>query len=128
MYLFYQPHSYGSTSLSGEVLNMTIDGNTEVTLSGGNKSKVSNLTKYYSLNTLKPEYNEDSTTIVYAGKNCKVVKVELGETAGYHKIDLTYNSDLILKAGETITGALDKLKNMLVNFEYFYDIDGRFVF
>lgn len=133
MYLIYQPHSSGSSVLSGEVINFTIDENFEVTLSNNKKRKISKLSQYYSLNTLKPEYNSNSTTIKYKLNdnnfiNCKVIKIEYGETAGYHKIDLTYNSDLILKAGETITSALDKIKNMLVNFEYFYDIDGRFVF
>ena len=30
--------------------------------------------------------------------------------------------------GEPITSVLDKIKNMLTEFEYFYDLDGRFVF
>ena len=57
-----------------------------------------------------------------------ITKVDYGETAGYHKIDLVYNDDLILKAGENITTLLDKIKNMLGNFEYFYDINGKFIF
>jgi len=39
-----------------------------------------------------------------------------------------YAGDLIAKSGETITSVLDKIKNMLGNFEYFYDIDGKFIF
>ena len=121
LYLFYQPIS--SHNLSGEVINMTLDGDTII-----DGQKISELEQYYSLNTLKPEYNLNATSIKYNEKDCKVVKIETGETAGYHKIDLVYNSDLILKAGDTITSALDKIKDMLVNFEYFYDIDGRFIF
>jgi hypothetical protein len=30
--------------------------------------------------------------------------------------------------GESITSVLDKIKNMLIEFEYFYDIEGHFVF
>jgi hypothetical protein len=30
--------------------------------------------------------------------------------------------------GETITSILDKIKGMLSEFEYFYDVDGRFIF
>jgi hypothetical protein len=41
---------------------------------------------------------------------------------------LIYNNDLILKAGESITSLLDKIKAMLGNFEYFYDENGRFIF
>jgi hypothetical protein len=41
---------------------------------------------------------------------------------------LTYPGDLIGAVGEAITSILDKIKNMLGEFEYFYDLDGRFVF
>jgi hypothetical protein len=51
-------------------------------------------------------------------------KIEYGQTAGYRKTDLTYAGDLIANVGETITSVLDKIKNMLVEFEYFYDING----
>lgn len=55
-------------------------------------------------------------------------KVEYGQTAGYRVTDLTYAGDLIANVGESLTSVLDKIKNMLVEFEYFYDLDGRFVF
>jgi hypothetical protein len=41
---------------------------------------------------------------------------------------LTYAGDLIANIGETVTSVLDKIKNMLGEFEYFYDLDGHFVF
>lgn len=55
-------------------------------------------------------------------------KVEYGQTAGYRISDLIYPGDLIANAGESITSVLDKIKTMLVEFEYFYDLDGHFVF
>ena len=55
-------------------------------------------------------------------------KVEYGQTAGYRKTDLTYPGDLIGNIGESITSILDKIKNMLVEFEYFYDVNGQFIF
>ena len=57
-----------------------------------------------------------------------VAKVEHGHTAGYRRTDLTYPGDLIGAIGESITSILDKIKNMLGQFEYFYDLDGRFIF
>ena len=56
--------------------------------------------------------------------------VSYGETIGYRLTDLTYPSsqDLILGAGSTITQMLDKLIEVLGEFEYFYDLQGRFVF
>ena len=57
-----------------------------------------------------------------------VTKVEYGQVAGYRKTELTYAGELIGNVGESIVSILDKIKNMLGQFEYFYDIDGRFVF
>ena len=55
-------------------------------------------------------------------------KVEYGATAGYRTTDLTYPGDLISSVGESLTSILDKIKNTIGAFEYFYDIDGRFIF
>ena len=55
-------------------------------------------------------------------------KIEYGQTAGYRVSDLIYPGDLVANAGESITSVLDKIRNMLTEFEYFYDLDGHFVF
>lgn len=55
-------------------------------------------------------------------------RVDYGQTAGYRLTDLTYVGELIANVGEAITSVLDKIKNMLSEFEYFYDLDGQFVF
>lgn len=57
-----------------------------------------------------------------------VTKIEYGQTVGYLETDLTYTGDLIAKVGETVTSVLDKIKKMLADYEYFYNIDGQFVF
>lgn len=57
-----------------------------------------------------------------------VAKIEFGQTAGYRMTDLVYAGDLIANIGESLTSVLDKIKNMLGEFEYFYDLEGRFVF
>jgi hypothetical protein len=61
------------------------------------------------MNTLDKDYNNNATVVKYGDLNCYVIKIVYGETAGYHKISLTYNDDLILKSGEAFTSALDKL-------------------
>ena len=55
-------------------------------------------------------------------------KIEYGQDIGYRITDLVYNGDLITSIGESLTSVLDKIKNMLGDFEYFYDTDGRFIF
>ena len=57
-----------------------------------------------------------------------VAKLEYGQTAGYRLTDLVYPGDLITNIGETLTSIFDKIVKMLGNFEYFYDLDGRFIF
>ena len=39
-----------------------------------------------------------------------------------------YPGDLIGNAGDTVVSILDKIKNTLGNFEYFYDLNGHFRF
>ena len=55
-------------------------------------------------------------------------KIEYGTDVGYRLTDLTYPGDLISSVGDSLTSVLDKIKNMLGDFEYFYDINGKFIF
>lgn len=88
--------------------------------------QIDNLDQYDSLSSLMGEINSDVVTIDDVTYN--VAKIEYGETAGYKEIDLVYPGDLIANIGESITSILDKIKNVLGDYEYFYDVDGRFVF
>ncbi len=67
--------------------------------------------------------DEINTSVAYT-----IAKIENGQTCGYRLTDIIYPGDLILGVGEPITALFDKLVTMLGNFEYFYDINGRFVF
>ena len=53
---------------------------------------------------------------------------QYGQDIGYIYTDFTYPGELIGDAGNTITDILQKIKEVLGNYEYFYDIDGNFVF
>lgn len=54
--------------------------------------------------------------------------VTYGQDAGYKETDFTYPGELILNAGDTVVSLLDKIIDILGNFEYFYDLDGKFIF
>lgn len=54
--------------------------------------------------------------------------ISYGQDAGYKETSFTYPGELILDAGDTVTSLLDKIVDVLGNFEYFYDINGRFIF
>ena len=72
--------------------------------------------------------NPDPTIFYSDDKAYCIAKIEYGDTAGYRATDLIYPGDLIGNVGESLTSILDKIKNMLGEFEYFYDTNGRFVF
>ena len=89
----------------------------------------------YTISTC-PQYNNAIDTLndgryiftLEDGKEYSATKVEYGATAGYRATDLIYPGDLISSVGESLTSILDKIKNTIGAFEYFYDIDGRFIF
>lgn len=74
-------------------------------------------------------YQGDGFVIKYQDRTYKILKrADYGETIGFKATDLTYAGDLISAVGDSVTSMLDKLVKMLGEFEYFYDIDGRFIF
>ena len=54
--------------------------------------------------------------------------VESGEEVGYIYTDFTFPGELIGEPGNTVCTILDKIRDTLGNYEYFYDIDGNFIF
>lgn len=110
--------------------NILIDGDKECTVAG--KPEIKKLSDLgpneleMLVETLTDE--QDLVPITMEGNDYYVTKVSYGQTAGYRETELTYPGDLIANIGETITSILDKIKNMLSDFEYFYNLDGQFVF
>ena len=51
-----------------------------------------------------------------------------GQDVGYILTDFVYPGDLISNAGDTVVTILDQIKNVLGNYEYFYDVYGNFHF
>lgn len=67
-------------------------------------------------------------SLLYGSTNISIAEITKGQAAGYRLTPLIYADDLVINLGETVTGILDKLKNFFNDFEYFYDLDGRFIF
>ncbi len=93
--------------------------------------------------SLTSEQTSDTGTVLYQNQDTKtfslqkvadndrpytVARCRYGDDIGYRLTDLTYPGDLISNIGDNLTFILDKIKTMLGDFEYFYDIDGRFIF
>ena len=54
---------------------------------------------------------------------------EYGDDVGYIYTDFVYTSELVGDAGDSVTSILDEIVTCLGgNYEYFYDLDGNFVF
>ena len=73
--------------------------------------------------------NHFSTNYSEAQRGSGIIQeFEYGEDVGYILTDFVYPGELVSNAGDTIVTILDKIKNMLGNYEYFYDVDGNFRF
>lgn len=74
-------------------------------------------------------YRGDGMRIPYNNCIYTILKrADYEETIGFRATDLVYPSDLVGKVGDSITSILDKIVKMLGEFEYYYDLDGRFIF
>ena len=81
------------------------------------------------LNLLKQEVNKIEGEGAWAyGDFFLYEKYYAGDDVGYIYTDFYYPGELIGDAGSSVCDILDKIKNLLGNFEYFYDIDGNFRF
>ena len=88
--------------------------------------------RYYNTTQGITNLNENADIVYVNVKNkiekYNVIKITYGMTAGYRRTPLTYPGELVANVGEALTSVLDKIKNMFSDFEYFYDVDGRFIF
>lgn len=70
-------------------------------------------------------FTTDPTKIT---EGTKQNEFQYGEDVGYIYTDFIYPTELIGDAGNTVCDILEKIKKTLGNYEYFYDLDGNFVF
>ena len=78
----------------------------------------------YSATTNKQEVDD----ALAAGTIDSYEEYESGQDVGYIYTDFIYPGELIGDAGNSVCDILDKIKSALGNYEYFYDLDGNFVF
>ena len=63
-----------------------------------------------------------------AGTIDSYTEYKSGQDVGYIYTDFIYPGELIGDAGDSVCDILDKIKSALGNYEYFYDLDGNFIF
>lgn len=112
------------------ISNVTFNDKMKVYIKGEEKP-VSSTDIIYDSFTTTADTGSNPTEITFSTSSSDkftVIKIGYDEDVGYRATKLTYPGDLIAKAGESITSVLDKIKNIFSDFEYFYDIDGKFIF
>lgn len=117
---------------NGDLYQTYMEGNTKVVLNG-TLIQLSELAEdnfiFKSLSPISININPTEVQLsLTSNKKYTIAKLFKGEAAGYRLTDITYAGDLVGAAGETLTSILDKIKKQLGDFEYFYDVEGRFVF
>lgn len=94
------------------------------------EDSVKMLVKYDGYNSIyyseSQDLKEGTYSFIQPSGDFKIVHT--GEDVGYKLTDFTYPGELTMNAGETVVNLLDKIVNILGNYEYFYDIDGHFIF
>ena len=76
-------------------------------------------------NTATGQYTTDE---LYLTEDGTWEVFNFNEDVGYVYTDFVYPGSLVTNIGDNVCTVLDKIKNTLGNYEYFYDIDGNFVF
>ena len=119
---------------SDETANVYIDQGQIVYEDGVTPIPISEVPVYLSTNELNL-VNKDNYTVVTTGgtDTYYVCKINPGQSAGYDVTELTYPRDndesgLITSVGDSVTSVLDKIVDFLGNYEYFFDVDGNFIF
>lgn len=113
---------------SGKIVEITIDG--DFNLRDGITPNTLPSNQFFSTSALKP-VNYDPLEFQYSdapSKYCNIIRIQYGEPIGYRDTDLTYAGELTANINENVVSVLDKIKNMLGNYEYFYDEEGHFIF
>lgn len=109
-------HDYGEEPYHNIKINdLDTMGNMAVAYAGSNK--------YIAFRDQYIEYKETDEEIT----DYPLV-FQKGENIGYRPVPLTFPGELQMAAGNTVTQLLDKIVQTLGNYEYFYNLDGEFVF
>lgn len=73
-------------------------------------------------------FTTDYSSFSYTEDNEHPHKVKKDENIGYKRTDFTYPGTLTLNAGESVVSLLNKIITVLGNFEFFFDLNGNFIF
>lgn len=90
-------------------------------------TKIKQVMKWTGSNALYQYSDGVLTTEVRSGETQTNI-FSFGQDVGFIYSDFYYPGELVGNAGDSVVTILDKIKNTLGNFEYFYDVQGNFIF
>lgn len=112
--------NYGNENFSNVIINDVPLVSKQIVRYVGNKplyvketSENGNKSYIYTLN--KPD---DGATYTF----------KYNDDCGYEYVDFVYPTELVTGIGDSVCSVLDKIIQFLGNYEYFYDVEGHFVF
>lgn len=112
--------NYGGEDLSKIIINdIDLEIKNKVRYTGSDTLYYNSLTGVYTLDSEEAADNEGEWIAYNYNDDC-----------GYIYTDFVYpgSSGLTSSIGDNVCGVLDKIKSALGNYEYFYDVNGNFVF
>ena len=88
------------------------------------------LVKYKGTSPISIYLTEDDNKILFNNNNNSATKYTTNDLIGYMYTDWTYpiDKELVANAGETVESVLNKIIQVLGNYEFYFDIDGNFIF
>ena len=90
-------------------------------------TKIKQVMKWTGSNALY-QYSDGVLTTEVRPKEKPSKTFSFGQDVGFIYSDFYYPGELVGNAGDSVVTILDKIKNTLGNFEYFYDVQGNFIF
>ena len=110
--------NYGGEAISNIIINdVPLELKATVRYTGSDTLYFNTLTSVYTLDAEVAATDPGNWVTYHYNEDC-----------GYVYTDFTYPGELISSIGDNVCSILDKIKNTLGNYEYFYDVDGHFVF
>ena len=114
-----------------EIYQVYIDGDIPVYYNNQKKSLNELNDTNFKFKSLSPLSNSTPTKVALVENGSAIYTITKkikGESVGYKLTDITYAGELVGTSGNSLTSILDKIKQQLGDFEYFYDVNGRFIF
>ena len=90
-------------------------------------TKIKKVMKWTGSNALY-QYSDGVLTTEVRPKEKPSKTFSFGQDVGFIYSNFYYPGELVGNAGDSVVTILDKIKNTLGNFEYFYDVQGNFIF